>query len=103
MFLQVSQYRKIKCYQGFFFFKKTATWELTPYVVPEIPKLLKYAADMFKLFSFEEICWFYVLHLPKDIMLRILTFLGEYASLYPASDLRDYSKNFKGWDITWLE
>lgn len=40
----------------FFFFKKTSTWELTPYVVPEIPKLLKYAADMFKLFSFEEIC-----------------------------------------------
>lgn len=36
-----------------------------------------YAADMFKFFSFKEICWFYVLHLPKDIMLRILTFLGE--------------------------
>lgn len=98
MFLQVSQYRKIKCYGGFFFFflKKSTAWELAPYVVSEMPKLLKYAADMFNLFSFEEICWFYVLHLPKDIMLRILTFLGEQASLYPASDLRDYSKNFKG-------
>lgn len=48
--------QKNKMLSGLFFCKKSATWELTPYVVPEIPKLLKYAADMFKLFSFEEIC-----------------------------------------------
>lgn len=77
MFLQVSQYGKKNVTRTFFFLKRSTAWELTLYVVPEIPKLLKYAADMFKPFSFEEIRWFYVLRLPKDIMLRILTFLGE--------------------------